>query len=262
MKQRLSIKNRGGLKLVIQVEGEGSKLVFIAHGQGGYMGQVHIEAFAQAFLANNYRVVRFDATHALGESDGDIADVTYDTYISDLEDVIDWAKQQIWFTAPYALCGHSMGAQSTTWVAEHNPQEVSLLLPMAPVVSHDLNVSTIPKDELEAWQQTGYKEMVSKSKPGVVKKIKWDVKESLKQFDILPLAHKLTMPVFQIVGSEDRPCPPKHQEIFIDQVGSTNKQLVVLEGLEHSYREAKTDEWGEGVKKVQQLMTEWLKNLK
>ncbi len=263
MKQRISIVNRNGLKLVIQLDGntDDSKLVFIAHGQGGFIEQVHIEAFAQAFLANNYRVVRFDATHALGESEGDIADVTYDTYVSDLEDVINWAKQQDWFVSPFALCGHSMGAQSTTWYAEHHPEEVSLLLPMAPVINYDLHTQTMAEDELQAWRQTGIKEMSSRSKPGVKKLLKWQVEESLKKFDILPVAGKLTMPVFQIVGSNDKPCPPKHQEVFMKHVGSSNKQLIVLEGLEHSYREAKTDEWGVGIKKVQELMTNWLKSL-
>ena len=84
--ERFSIENRRGLKLVIQVDTpeNSSNLVFIAHGQGGFMEQIHITAFTEAFLDNNYRVVRFDATHALGESEGDIIDVTYYSYIEDL----------------------------------------------------------------------------------------------------------------------------------------------------------------------------------
>lgn len=263
MKQRTSIINRNGLKLVVQVESEpnASKLVFIAHGQSGFIEQVHIEAFAQSFLANGYRVVRFDATHGLGESDGDLYDVTYDSYISDLEDVINWARQQSWFVEPFALCGHSMGAQSTTWFAQHNPNQVSMLLPMAPVINYDLHSKTIPEKELESWKRTGVKEEVSIGKPGVVKRIGWGVEESLKKFDILPLAHELTMPVFMIVGSDDEPCPPKHQEIFMQQVASPKKQLTILDGLQHSYRDAETKRYDDGIKKVQSLMTEWINGL-
>lgn len=263
MSQRLTILNRRGLNVRVQIDGpeRSSKLVFIAHGQGGYLGQIHINAFAESFLANGYKVVRFDATHALGESDGELHDVTYDTYVSDLEDVIEWAKNQVWFVSPFALCGHSMGAQSTTWYAEYHPEEVSLLLPMAPVVNYELHASTMTADFLSDWQQKGYKEMASRSKPGVVKRIGWAVEESLKKFDILPLASKLQMPVFMIVGSEDEPCPPKHQRVFINLVGSQKKELIVLEGLEHSYRDAKTGEYGLGVERVQALMTDWLKSL-
>lgn len=263
MKQRTSIINRNGLKLVIQVEGnsDASKLVFIAHGQSGFIEQVHIEAFAQSFLANDYRVVRFDATHGLGESEGDLYDVTYDSYISDLEDVVNWARQQEWFTVPFALCGHSMGAQSSTWYAEHYPSQVSMLLPMAPVVNYDLHSQTIPEKQLENWKRTGVKEEASIGKPGVIKRIGWGVEESLKKFDILPLAHRLTMPVFMIVGGDDEPCPPAHQELFMKQVASSRKQLIVINGLQHSYRDVETKKYGEGIKKVQSLMTEQIKNL-
>jgi len=155
--QRLAIKNRHGLKLVIQVDepAEPKHLVFIAHGQGGFIEQVHITAFAEAFLANNYRVVRFDATHAIGASGGDLEDVTYDSYIEDLEDVINWARAQDWFQQPFALCGHSMGAQSTAWYAEHHPEEISLLAPIAPTINFDLWMKTIAPDYVSKWQQLG-----------------------------------------------------------------------------------------------------------
>ncbi len=258
---KTSIVNRSGLTLTTYVDApnQPNGLVFIAHGLGGFANQVHIEAFAQSFLANNYRVVRFDATHSLGESEGELADVTYDTYVSDLEDVIAWAKQQDWFTSPFALCGHSMGAQSTTWFAEHNAQDVSLLLPMAPTINYDLHSSTMPAEFVKQWQQEGYKEMMSRSMPGVVKRMNWTVEESLKKFDILPLAANLTMPVLMIVGSQDNPCPPNHQQIFMEQVGSTNKQLTILDGLEHSYRNDATNKYDEGIHNVQKIITDWLK---
>ena len=117
---KVTIKNRHGLKLVIGVDApkDPKGLVFIAHGQGGSMAQVHIQAFGQAFFENDYRVVYFDATHSLGESEGDIIDVTYNNYVEDLEDVINWARTQDWYQQPFALCGQSMGAQSTAWYAE------------------------------------------------------------------------------------------------------------------------------------------------
>lgn len=261
---KTAIANRSNLKMTVYVDtpSQPKGLVFIAHGLGGFAKQVHIEAFAQSFLANNYRVVRFDATHALGESEGELAEVTYDTYISDLEDVIAWAKQQDWFTSPFALCGHSMGAQSTTWYAEHNPDDISLLLPMAPTVNYELHSTTMPAEFLKQWQQEGYKEMMSRSMPGVMKRMNWTVQESLKKFDILPLAGNLIMPVLMIVGSQDNPSPPKHQQIFMNLVGSNNKQLTILDGLEHSYRNDVTNLYDEGIENVQAIITTWLKDLK
>lgn len=258
--EKLEIKNRRGLKLVIQVDTPqpAKRLVFIAHGQGGFKEQVHIQAFAEAFLENNFRVVRFDATHALGESDGDIFDVTYDSYIEDLEDVINWARAQEWSQQPFALCGQSMGAQSTAWYAEHHPEAVSLLAPIAPPVNFDLWVETLDEQVRKDWQEKGYKLEASRSKPGVAKKIGWGVSESLKKFDLLPMANKLTMPVFFMAGEFDQPCPYENQKILFDIIPSANKLLIKITGAEHSFRNNGTKEFGDEIHQATRALSDWL----
>ena len=258
--QQSTIINRSGLKLVVQAEGESisERLEFIAHGLKGTRREPHIRAFAEAFLANGYRVVTFDATHSIGESEGDLFDVTYDSYVHDLEDVIEWAKQQAWFVGPFALCGHSMGAQSTAWYAEQHPKDVSLLVAMAPVVNYELYSATYTPEELAEFQSKGYRDTASSQQPGVVHRIGWGNHESVQRYDIIPQAGRLTMPVLDVVGSEDQPCPPSHQRKFIDAVGGTVKGLVVVDGLQHSYRNAATDTVDDGLQKVKQIITEWV----
>lgn len=262
MSEKYSIKNRHGLKLVIQVDEpeKPTNLVFMAHGQGGCKEQDHIQAFTEAFLDNNYRVVRFDATHALGESEGDLFDVTYDSYIEDLEDVIAWAKTQTWFQSPFALCGQSMGAQSTAWYTENHPDEVSLLAPIAPTVNFELWYSSMPEKN-KAWQEQGHKEEVSRYRPGFIKKIGWQVAESLKQFDLLPNADKLKMPVFFMAGEFDDPCPYENQKILFDKIPSTNKKFVKIAAAEHSFRNAQTGEYGSELKEAKVELNKWLKSI-
>ncbi|HCR55346.1 TPA: hypothetical protein DIV49_00070 [Candidatus Saccharibacteria bacterium] len=254
------ISNRNGLKIAILVEGQKAKgkLVFIAHGQKGSMQQPHIQAFTDAFLANDYTVVRFDATHSLNKSEGELEDVTYDGYIADLEDVIAWAQDQEWFTQPFALCGHSMGAQSTAWYAEHHPEDVSLLLPMAPTISYDLWVNTRSAEEIDNWKAIGYQEVESQSM-GKSVRIGWQVNESLKKFDVLAHADKLTMPVLNIVGEFDEPCPPRNQEIFMNAIASDDKTLTILPGFQHSYRDADSMEYSDKLSQVMQAIDEWLR---
>jgi pimeloyl-ACP methyl ester carboxylesterase len=258
-----TIKNRRGLKLVIQVdEPENPKdLVFITHGQGGFKEQVHVQAFAEVFLENNFRVVRFDATNSIGESEGDMMNVTYTNYIEDLEDVISWARGQEWFQSPFALCGQSMGAQSTAWYAEEHPDEVKLLAPIAPVVNYELYEKTLDPKEKKEWQSKGYVEMSSRSKPGVIKKVGWGVNENLKQYDLLPNAGKLSMPVLFMVGEFDEPCPYENQKVLFDKISSTNKKFVRFPGLEHSFRNNETREYDEGLDKVKKTLGDWLKTL-
>lgn len=261
--EKISIKNRHGLRLAIQVDSPDNpkQLVVIEPGQGGTIDQRHIVAFAEAFLENNFRTVRFDPTNSVGDSGGSITDVTYDNYYEDLEDVIAWARNQVWFKQPFALCGHSMGAQATAWYAERHPDEVLLLAPMAPVVNYELYMTTLDPDYKKQWQQQGYVDQASQSKPGVIKRIGWGVTQSLKKYDIMPAAGNLTMPVINIVGNNDRPCPIKHQNILMGAIPSKNKELIIIANAEHSYRNVETGQYGSELDKVKQALSSWLRSI-
>lgn len=254
-----TITNRNGLKLVIKVDTpeRATGLAFVAHGLTGTKDQVHIRAATEAFLDNGYRVISFDATHSIGESDGDVFDVTYDTYVSDLEDVIAWAKTQPWYIQPYTLCGHSMGAQSTTWYAENYPDEVAQLVALAPVVNYELYFSTMG-EKGDQWKARGYKEKKSSRMPHEILRIGWGVVESVKQFNILPLADQLSMPVLGVVGEMDEPCPLAHQRMFFDEIASKDKTLKVIPGAQHSYRNANTLEYGVEVEELKHVIHDWL----
>lgn len=262
--ERTTIKNRAGLKLVIQVDRPDSAkdVAFIAHGKGGFMGQKHIIAFAEAFEQNGFITVRFDATHALGESEGDMIDVTYDSYVNDLEDVINWARGQAWFREPFSLCGQSMGAQSTAWYAEQHPDEIDLLAPIAPTVNYELWAKTMDPAYLKSWKERGYVEEPSRSKPGAIGRSGWALNESFKKFDLLPNAGKLTMPVFFMVGEFDKPCPEANQKILYDKIPSNDKTFVKIAGAEHSFRNAKTGEHGAELAEAKAALSNWLKKHK
>lgn len=261
--KRQTIKNRHELKLVIQVDesSDPKGLVFIEPGQGGFIEQEHIKAFADAFLENKFVVVRFDPTNSVGESGGDIENVTYTNYIEDLEDVIEWAKTQTWFRKSFAVCGHSMGAQAAAWYVENNPESISHLLPIAPVVNYEVYIPTLDPVYKRNWQEKGYVEMASRSKPGIIKKIGWGVNESLKNYDLLPKADVLTMPVLLLVGEFDQSCPYENQKILFDSIPSKDKKLIKIPDTEHSFRDNKTKQYDEKLKLVKEKISDWLKNL-
>jgi len=257
--ERFKIKNRHGLKLVIQVDtlDNHKYLVFIAHGQGGFIEQRHIQAFADAFLENNFRVVRFDATNSIGESGGKMEDVTTTNYLEDLEDIIAWAKQQKWYQEPFALCGHSMGGMTTALYASSHPNEVKLLAPFAAVMNYELNMATRDPKLVKKWQEDGYFESPSYSKPGVIKKIGWGYAEDLKKYDLLIVANKLTMPVFLAVGENDYGTPYAQQKKFLDKIPHENKKLILVSGVDHNYRAP--DGNYEKLPKLKESLSSWLK---
>ncbi len=260
--ERFEIKNRRGLRLVIQVDTPKSpkNLAFIAHGQGGFKEQKHIQAFAEAFLENNFRVVRFDATNSIGESGGKMIDVTTTNYLEDLEDVIKWARRQPWFQEPFALCGHSMGGMTITLYAQEYSDQVFALAPLATVVNEGLSVSTRDPEFMKKWQARGYFESPSGSRPGVIKKIGWSYQEDLKKHDLLEAAHKLTMPVLLVVGERDNGTPYDYQKKLLDAIPHQHRQLVKIKDADHNFR-GPDNKYGEELAEVKQILSDWLKEV-
>lgn len=238
--EKFFIKNRKGQKIVGVVEksDKPSGLAFIMHGLQGFKEQKHIKAIAEAFKETGYTVVRFDTTNALGESDGKVDDVTLTQSYKDLEDVIKWARSQPWYEEPFALSGHSLGSFCITYYAQNHPEKVRLIVPASPIISGRLRHSTWDKKKLKKWKDMGYQDRQSKSKPGARWRIKWAFMVDLLAYDLLPNAHKLTMPVLIIVGEKDTGAPPKHQQKLYDLL-SGEKQMYIVKGSGHTFRQEK-----------------------
>lgn len=259
--ERYTIKNRHGLKLVIQVDtpDDPRNLAFVMPGQGGTIENEVMAFFAQAFLENNFRTVRFDPTHSIGESEGDIKDVTYTAGIEDLHDVISWARGQSWFKQPFALSGHSLGAIATALYAEHHPGEVLCLAPISTVLDHDTFLATLDEDFVNEWKEKGYYESQSKSKPGVINKIGYQIMTDMKKYNLLTAADRITMPVLLMAGENDNSTPYWHQKIFFDAIPSTNKKLVKVLGADHNFQGSAGDT--KKLEEVKDTISDWLKTL-
>jgi len=232
------ILSRHNLKIAVTVEENPnpSGLVFIMHGLGGFKDQLHIQTFAQAFRDANFTVVLFDATHSFGQSEGDYADATTTGYLSDLEDVLAWAQTQTWYQEPFWLVGHSLGAFCSLLYTEEHPEKVRALAPTSAVVSGKLSAESHEKEKIADWERTGWKEEPSSSKPGLIKRLKYTEWLDRQKYDVLPEAHKLTMPVLLLVGDQDRGTPPEHQKILFDALPG-KKELHIIKGAPHTFRD-------------------------
>lgn len=228
------IKNKHHFKIigVIDVIPNPKGIAFVAHGLGGFKEQIHIRSFAKALNQARYTTIRWDMTNSIGESGGKMEDATITSYYEDLQDVISWAKQQSWFKSPFILCGHSLGGISTALYAEEHPEEVLGLAPLSSVVSGKLTFET--EKSLEDWKKRGYKMEMSRSKPGIMKKLKWSHMEDRLKYDLLPNAGKLTMPVILIVREKDDGTPARHQRLLFDAIPGDKKELHIVKGCPHS----------------------------
>lgn len=254
--EKIFIKNRKDQKISVLIEENPNAkgLAFVMHGLGGFKEQDHIQTFADAFLENDYTVIRFDTTNTIGESDGQYEDATITNYYADLEDVIEWAKDQDWYQEPFVLCGHSLGGICTALFSEKYAEKVKALAPISSTVIGDYKIDRTPKEELDEWKKTGFLITKSTSKPGVVKKLKWSHMEDRKKYNLLPDAHKLTMPVLLMVGDKDEVTPLDQQQMLFDSVAG-RKELHIIKNAPHTYREK------EHLDEIKSILDKWIKSL-
>jgi pimeloyl-ACP methyl ester carboxylesterase len=234
------IRNRDGAKLCVVIEGsqQAGNLAFVMHGLGGTKEGAEIRAIATALRELDYTVVSFDASHTIGESEGEYEDATATNYYADLKDVIGWASSQAWYTEPFLLCGHSFGGLCTALFAENYPKKIKGLAPISTVVSGQLSFETHrmfrDPQELENWKREG--KMVRTNRHGVDLYLKWSNMEDRLQYDLLPQADYLTMPVLMIVGDRDKSTPVEHQKILFEKLPEP-KEFHIIEGAGHVFRE-------------------------
>jgi len=232
-------------------------LAFVMHGLGGYKEQPHLEAITESFKENKYTVVRFDTTNTIGESEGDFEDATITNYYEDLEDVIQWSGKQKWYVEPFVLVGHSLGGICTALFAENYPAKVKALAPISTVVSGALSVEAHKRfspEEFKIWEETGWLEAKSQSKPGVVKRLKWSHIADRLKYDLLIKVDKLTMPVLLIVGENDTRTPLDHQKILYNVLPGP-KELHVIKGSPHTFRDPAH------LEELKNLFNQWIKKI-
>lgn len=223
------------------------------HGLSGFKEQPHIQVMADSFKENGFTVVRFDTTNSCGESYGSYEDGTVTNYYEDLIDVINWARDKDWHQEPFCLAGHSLGGIAISLYAQKYPKEVKALAPISTVISGKLSAETKQnKEQWEEWQRTGWKVWESSSKPGTIKRLKWNHMVDKMQYDLLDNADKLTMPVLLVVGSEDEATPPEHQEVLYKKLPG-EKEMHIIKGAQHSFRGKET-----ALDELKQILSNWI----
>lgn len=247
------ITNRDNNEICVVVEDDNikkSKLAFVMHGLSANKEELQIRAMVEVLKNSGYTVVTWDAVHTFGESKGGkYEDATITNYYADLEDVIAWASNQVWYVEPFVLIGHSLGGISITLYAEKYPEKVKALAPISTVVNGELRMEA-NADIVDEWKRTGY-HTVQRSGSGT-KTLKWSHMEDNMQYDITKAANILTMPVLLVVGSKDTSTRPEHQRVFYNSL-NTKKELHIIEGAVHTFRRPHE------LKELSQILADWLK---
>jgi alpha-beta hydrolase superfamily lysophospholipase len=198
------LQNNQGQSIYVKICNESAnKLAFILHGLASDMNHQVVETAKNAFLDNGYTVVTFDARYSLGESYGNVSNVSLSTFLEDLETVVNWAKKQDFYHEPYAIAGHSLGG-ATAILYSHNNDNISFLIPIAPVTGglqwENSCMKNMP-DFCKQWKEKGYYEYTQNDKSV---NIFYTVVEDAKSYNVLELAQNIKAPTLFIIAEKDR----------------------------------------------------------
>jgi alpha-beta hydrolase superfamily lysophospholipase len=255
MELKEKIKNRKGLSISVLIEPakKQENLVFLMHGFGSFKEFPLIKEIASVFKNNNFTIIRLDATNSIGQSDGEMKDGTITGYCEDLDDVIEWSKNQKWYQEPFFLAGHSAGAYCVSEYAAKNPNKIKALAVFSPFVSGKLFVKTDEiKSVLPEWEKTGLRQWESSSTPGTIKKSGYQFIEDCLKLDILDSVEKIKCPVLFVSGENDTTVPIKDQKLFLDKL-KTKKDFHLIKNADHNFKPE------ENFKELQGIADDWIK---
>ncbi|OVE75083.1 hypothetical protein BVX95_00335 [archaeon D22] len=250
--ERFEIRNRHGLKLIIAVDRvENQKgLAVIAHGHGSNMNFPLIRDISIPFLSKFFTVVRFDTTNTDNQSEGKYENGTPTTYYQDLEDVMEWVKDQDFYEKPI-LAGQSIGGMSVADYAIKNQTKVKSIILVSPSVSGELSMANKPIDLLLKWKKDGFYTRPSTAFEGLTRKYPWSYAEDVMKKSILKYAENFVIPVLTIAGEKDTATPPQHQTLFYWKL-KCPKEFHIISDADHDFNGDEVRE------KLQYLISQWV----
>jgi len=239
--EKIIIKNRKGLKIVIVVDKEENQkgLVFLMHGFLGFKEQPILKEIGKRLKENNFTIISFDATNALGESDGKMEDGTISSYCDDLEDVINWSKSQTFYQESFLIVGHSLGGYCATNYAVNNNLKGIILL--NPLVSGKLfNQTNDIREVLEECNKAKARICDSHSNQGIIEKASFNFIKDSEKHDLLKIADKIKCKVLMISGDIDEDIPIKDQNMLFDKIGGVKERRIIKDG-DHDFEGKEID---------------------
>lgn len=253
--EKFTLLNQKGQKIVGVINRPDTSgkwpLVILCHGFKGYKEQNQFVYLAEGLVENDFGVLRFDFTNGIGESEGDIFNITVGHYVEDLESVYQYAqnlpnidKNKI------IIYGTSLGGMETLLFTANHPEIQSLILhePLVkPAVVHTTEVN------LKKWKEQGYWIFHSRSKNKDYK-VGYQYYEERKNYDMFQVAQKVKLPTLILHAPEAKRLLYKDSQELLKNL-TKESQIYPLPGVPHS------PETREQMGLIKEKIMNWIKNL-
>lgn len=232
---KLTIKNRNNLNIIVRIskDNTSNKLAFIQHGFSGSKDEKHLIILEKKLVSKGYCVVNFDSVNSINESDSSKEGITFTSHYNDLEDVINWAKNQSWYKQPFTLSGHSMGASSIVLFAQKYPDLVDLLTPLSFAWGRGSSYE-LQKDPkfMHDWKENGYFSKTTSRSPNKFV-VPYSFLEDLLKYDFIKNADKITAKTILVVGDQEHQVRLDDTNDLFNKL-TCDKNLIILPGVPHA----------------------------
>ncbi len=254
MSAKFFLLNRKGQKIVGLADYQKKQApgIIICHGFKGVKEEKHLEEFATKLYQAGFSVFRFDFTNNMGESFGDMEDITITQELEDLRAVVDFVHSNLNIEKnKIGLIGHSLGGMVGLLYASTD-KRIKAVVPLAPVMKLDFSPALNPDLAfILKWQKQGYQTFRSRRTNSEIK-VKYSFWEDGKKYDSREAIQKIKIPVLFVHGDADESVPLENTK-QIYNLAKEPKKLIIVKGDDHMFSKnlnevsSKIAEWCEGV---------------
>ena len=248
MEEKFTIKNPTGQKIVGLINFPKANgpfpTIVIAHGFKGYKEQSHFVYLSEELSKAGFLVFRFDSTNGIGESDGDIFDITVEHYVDDLHSIYRYVlSNELVDKNNIIIYATSLGGMVALLFTTQNPKIKSLIL-HEPVVKPAL-VLPAPQVDAQKWKEQGYWifHSVSKNKDY---KVGYQYYQERRKYDMFEVAGKVKVPTLILHNPESEGLPYNDSEEIL-KVLPVGSKIYPLPDIPHT---PKTEEQVSQIRKV------------
>lgn len=234
---RAEIYHRNGIK--------DAPVILICHGFKGFKNWAFFPVLAEYFAQADYVALTFNfSRNGIGPDLQNFTELdkfeknTYSHEIQDLKCLVDAVAsgeigKGLIDPEKIGLVGHSRGGGIAILHAQNDPRIKSLV-----TWSAIATVERYSSEQEKLWKKQKYLEFENKRTGQIMrvgKDLLDDIQKNKSLLDIPTAAKQMETPTLIIHGQDDESVPTEEAQIIYDHLGSSNKELMIIEGGTHTF---------------------------